>query len=77
MYIVPSRDTKRPFSLYLQISFVRISFFLYSISNGALSDDSEALDLSTTNSPAEPLRSPSPDKNMESRDPKKASASCV
>ena len=65
--------------LYLQ-RFVNLHFLFYcSILNGALSDDSEALDLSTTNSPAEPLRSPSPDKNMMdslSRDPKKASAPC-
>ena len=60
---------------------MRIFPFLCSILHGTLSDDSEALDLSTTNSPAEPLRSPSPDKNMmdslSSRDPKKASAPCA
>ena len=60
---------------------MRIFSFLCSILHGVLSDDSEALDLSTTNSPAEPLRSPSPDKNMmdspSSRDPKKVSAPCT
>ena len=70
-------------SFYLFLHFYLCAYFLFlcSILHGTLSDDSEALDLSTTNSPAEPLRSPSPDKNMmdslSSRDPKKASAPCI